>query len=180
VAHKLPNGLTIRQDNFARAIAAKVRPYDAAIEAGYSPGCAGQMASRLIKMPEVQAAIQAIREPALKQIEEQLKIDAAWVYDGIQQIRREGLKTLPVFDKAGDTIGYKPVDLGAAARATEMAAKLLGMMIDRQSIELSGEAKRVLEEVIQAVVVEVEDPAVRERILAKLAGEGLEGVAKPN
>lgn len=172
---KLSNGLTIKQDEFVRALVSGMSQTQAAIAAGYAPSGAPNMATKFMLMPEVLAEIERLRVPGLEAAIRKAEINAEWVYDGIRQVREEGLRMVPILSR-GEIVGEKPQDLAAAARATELGAKLLGMMIERQSIELSGEARRVLEEVIQAVVAEVEDPAVRERIMARLAGEGL-GVA---
>lgn len=166
MALKLPNGLTIRQDEFARNVATGMDQKAAAIAAGYSPKGAAQSASELMRDELIMAAIDKIRDRALERTE----LDAAWVFEGVRRIRDEGLKTLPVTDKRGDIIGEKPVDLGAAARVTEMGAKLLGMMVDRQSIELSGDVKKVLEAMVSAISTEIEDPALRERIILRLQG----------
>ena len=174
---KLKNGLTPKQEALAQKVAGAQRLVDGMTQeqianaAGYVGPGAKNVVGRFMKIPEFAARVDELVMAGAKQAE----IDAAWVFDGVMKIREKGLEEVPIVNRAGDIIGSKVQDLGAAARATELGAKLLGMMVDRQSIELSGEVRRVLEQVINAVVAEVDDPAVRERIIARLSGEGLVG-----
>jgi hypothetical protein len=175
MAAKDPKGLTPKEEIFARALSAKKNYKAAAIEAGYSETGAAKEGSRMAALPRVQARVQELLNEGAKLA----AIDAAWVFQGVKEIRDKGLEEIPLISKAGDIVGYKVQDLGAAARATELGAKLLGMMVDRHQVEMSGEVKEVLERVIQAIVTEVEDPVIRERIIARISGEGV-GAPIPN
>jgi phage terminase small subunit len=174
MAAKDPKGLTPKEEIFARALSAKKNYKAAAIEAGYSETGAAKEGSRMAALPRVQARVQELLNEGAKLA----AIDAAWVFQGVKEIRDRGLEETPIIVK-GEVVGSKPQNLGAAARATELGAKLLDMMVDRHQVEMSGEVKEVLERVIQAIVTEVEDPVIRERIIARIQGEGV-GAPIPN
>lgn len=168
MAAKLPNGLTVKEDNFARNVAAGMDMGAAAAAAGYSQKSAGQAASALLKRPDIIERITALNTKAAERAE----IDAAFVYDNIREIASKGLAMIPVTDRSGNVICEKPTDLSAAARATEMAAKLLGMMVERHAVEMSEDVRKTLDRIINVLTTEIEDPAVLERIMKRLSDDG--------
>ena len=173
MAAKLPSGLTVQQEAFAHALARGVSQRQAYLEAGYKGGTDGAMdteAHRIAKNPKVMARVQQLVERAAEQAERAAIIDRAWVLDGISKIRDEGLKIVATTNKNGEVV-EKPVDLAAAARATELGAKIIGMMIERHQLDLSDDARKMLDRFVEVIATEVPDPAIRERIIARLSGD---------
>jgi len=169
VSVKLNNGLTAMEETFAQLLAKDVGQTDALYRAGYKPktaAAARSMASRLAKNVNVSRRVNELKAMQAERSIQGAVISAQLVYETLLRVIQEGLKPIPVVVKG--EIAEKCADLPSVVAATKLSAQLLNMLVDRQSVELSGDARQVLERMVQAIATEVPDPVIRERIIARL------------
>lgn len=164
---KLPNGLTVQQDTFARAVAKGATFSDAAIAAGYAPKCAAQIGCRLFKNVKVKALIEHVQAKAAQTCD----VDAAFVIKGLRENALRCQQAVPVLDKLGHPTGEYRFDSSGSNQAYALLGKSLGLFIDRSQVELSTDVKRIVERLAAIVAEEVTDMAIAERIVTRLAGE---------
>ena len=169
---KLKSGLTAHEEKFALGLASGLSQRSAYYAAGYTATtdkAADTAACRLAKNVGVANRVNELSARAASQVVDRAVISAQLVYETLARVIQEGLKPIPVAVKG--EIAEKCADLPSVVAATKLCAQLLNMLVDRQSVELSGDARQVLERMVQAIATEIPDPAVRERIIARLNGE---------
>lgn len=165
---KLPNGLTVQEDAYAQARAQGKTRRQAYLEAGYATttdAATDSAASRLDRNVKVMERVAELSDRAASKS----VLTAQLVHETLLRVIQEGLKPIPVVVKG--EVGEKCADLPSVVAATKLSAQLLNMLVDRQSVELSGDARQALERMVQAIATEVPDPAVRERIITRLTAE---------
>lgn len=169
-ARKLPNGLTVHEEDFACNIAKGMSQRQAYILAGFSvtsDESADACASRLLSTAKVSERVAELREPAAREAQ----VTVGFIFETLLKVVAEGMKPLPIVSKGGDVVGEKPVDLPSTVSATKLLATLMDMMpAQKQAIELSGDARKAIDDMVAAVATEVEDPVLRERIIARMSG----------
>lgn len=162
------------EERFAHGLAAKMTQRAAYYAAGYTAktdAAADTAAWRLAKNVEVQARVKALLDLAAERVVEQSVLDETLIRDAVVTVIKEGLKKVPIIS-GGEVIGEKCTDLPSVNSAAKLGAALLDMIVSRQSIELSGETKKLLDSIVASIAAEVEDPAVLERIISRLTLEG--------
>ena len=166
MSKRLPNGLTVQQDDFARGVAKGMSQTEAAIRAGYSPKTAESIGSRLSRNVKVAALIESLRNKVAQKAE----VDLAYVIGGLKEISDYGRSKVPIVTADGDVVGERVADASAANRALELLGKHLGAFIDRSQIELSDGTRRHIERIVQIIVDEV-DAETATRIISRITGE---------
>lgn len=166
MSHKLPNGLTVRQDDFARYVAKGMTETDAAIRAGYSAKTARANVNRLMAIDGVRSLIESLRAKVAQKVE----VDLAFVIGGLRENALRCQSAVPVLDEDGEPIGEYKFDASGSNRAFELLGKHLGAFIDRSQIELSDGTRKHIERIVQIIVDEVDAPTAA-RIIGRITGD---------
>ena len=164
MAAKLPNGLTVKQDKFARGIIKGVGHEAAAIAAGYSPASARTTAGRLLR----NAAVQEVIAKGANRAAEATDITAAKVLGMLVDNAEKGAEEMPIVAH-GVVVGSRPVDLGASNSALGLLGKYLRLFVDRSEVTLDSDTRERLDLLLDIIDEEVQDPKVRVRIVTRFA-----------
>lgn len=164
---KLPNGLTVRQDDFARYVAKGMTETDAAIRAGYSAKTARANVNRLMAIDGVRSLIESLRSKVAQKVE----VDLAFVIGGLRENALRCQTAVPVLGEDGEPIGEYKFDASGSNRAFELLGKHLGAFIDRSQIELSDGTRKHIEALVRIVAEEVHDPDTMRRIVERIGQE---------
>jgi len=164
VSARLPNGLTVQQDDFARAVAKGMSQTEAAIRAGYAPSRAEATGSRLARNGKVAALIDQLRTKVAAKCE----VDLAFVIGGLRENALRCQNAVPVLDHNGEKIGEYKFDSSGSNRAFELLGKHLGAFIDRTQIDLSDGTRQHIQRIVQIIIEEV-DPLTARRITDRIA-----------
>ena len=163
---KLPNGLTVRQDNFARYVAKGMTETAAAIRAGYSAKTARANVNRLMAIDGVRSLIEQLRT----EVSAKCEVDLAFVIGGLRANALRCQTAVPVLDADGEPIGEYRFDSSGSNKALELLGKHLGAFIDRTQIELGDGTRKHLDRLVQIVADEV-DADTAKRIMERMAAE---------
>lgn len=155
--------LNPRQKAFARQYVTDHNATRAAKAAGYSEKSAHTQAHDLLKNPKVIAEIARLETES----HAGLKITKEMILAGLLKIATVGAEERPVYNRHGEPIGVKPVDLRASQSAWETIGKHFAMWVTRNEVTLDGDARRRLDLLLSIIVDEVKDDAARARILAR-------------
>jgi len=104
----------------------------AARRAGYSEKSVDALASQLMSIPKVAAAIKA----ALEEREARTKVSQDWVIKKLVKIVERSMQEEPVLDKQGNSTGEYTFNAFGANKALELLGRHLGMWKDR--VEVAG------------------------------------------
>ena len=166
MSRKLPNGLTVRQDDFARNVAKGMTETEAAIRAGYSAKTARGNVNRLMAIDGVRALIDQLRA----KVSAKCEVDLAFVIGGLRDNALRCQAVVPVFDSDGRELGEYKFDSSGSNRALELLGKHLGAFVDRTQIELGDSTRQHIERIVQIIMDEV-DPDTAQRIINRISGE---------
>jgi phage terminase small subunit len=119
----------------AKFVAEYVRTSNATqsyLDAGYKTTrrTAEVQSSKLLRNPEIAAAIARVRENAAKAAE----MDQQWVLKKLREVAERCLQAEPVLDKDGKPTGEFTFNASGANRALELIGKQQGMFADRLKI----------------------------------------------
>lgn len=115
--------LTPKQRRFAAKVITAESATMAAIEAGYSPKCAAELASENLRKPNVREAIEAAAE--------RLGIDPEYVLAGLRANAERAMQYEEVKDRDGKGIGEFKYEGNVANKAYELIGKALGMFKEK-------------------------------------------------
>jgi phage terminase small subunit len=143
--HLATRNLTERQSRFVEAYVNGRNITGSAIDAGYSESTASQIGSALLKVPHIQAAVQAGVRHALAldaPLARRVLVDLAQDAHMNPKIRLDAAKTL--LDRAGHVAPRPTTDKSAEHQALhEMSIEQLRALADRLESELADRAKPV-------------------------------------
>lgn len=143
--------LTDQQRMFCREYAIDLNGTQAAIRAGYSPKTANEQAARLLAKASVQEMVARVIEKRSIRVE----VDAAWVLN----------RLIRVNDRCIDDDTF---DATGANKSAELIGKHLRMFVDRHEVVDVQSAKQFASDVLGIVIRRVQDPKVREAIVADI------------
>ena len=134
--------LTPKQQRFIDEYLIDLNATQAAIRAGYSPNCAGQIGEENLKKPQIASTVaKAKRERSVA-----TKIDAEWVLRQAVELHQRCMQEIrPVrnpktgkqqYDDEGNAL-FK-FNAAAASRALELVGKHVGIRAFREQVEISG------------------------------------------
>lgn len=130
----------VRHGKFVAAIARGDSQVDAAIYAGYSKASAHVQASRLLKNPKIQAAVEELKGNAA----EAAIVDVKWVLVRLKRIVKRCMEPTAILNSKGEPTGEYRFDSNGANRALELIGKHLKMFADVVKHEgLEGLAERL-------------------------------------
>lgn len=179
---KLPDGLTIQEEGYARCRAMGMSQMEAmALITGGKTTSRGA-GSHYEKKPFVKARIEELRREITERAVEKASVDRAWVLGNLKRVVNRCLQEEPVM-KGNEPTGQYKFDSAGANRALELIGKELGMFVERKARdenplgELSDEdLARIAGELAQQVgMVNVVD--VEARTLPAPEGETLRETA---
>jgi len=158
-----------RRERFATFVAGGMAPKDAYVAAGYTGNDAVKCASEILSNPDVRELVGELQNKEAKD----KGLGPEWVIKQAAFIYEKAITPVVITDRRGEIIGEKCAELPTALATVKMVSGFNGMTTERHRVEMSDEVQQILDRVVAAVVAEVEDPSIRERIIARLTGEGV-------
>ena len=123
--------LTAKQRAFILASPRTMNAAQACRDAGYIGKNLGDVGSRLLKNPQIQAGLSA----DLEERKARLKFDADYVLTTIRETVERCRQAEPVRDKDGEPTGEYRFDATNVLKGSELLGKHLGMFVDRKRLE---------------------------------------------
>jgi phage terminase small subunit len=133
---KLPDGLTVQEEGYARARAFGMSQLEAmALITGGKTKSVGA-GSHYEKKPHVKARIEQLRQEITERAVEKASVDRAWVLSRLKTVVNRCLQEEPVI-KNGEPTGEYKFDSAGANRSLELLGKELGMFVERKQIQVN-------------------------------------------
>jgi hypothetical protein len=133
---KLPDGLTIQQEAYARARAFGMSQSEAMSVISGGKTKEKGTGSHWEKQPEIKNRINTLRHQITERAVEKASVDRAWVLERLKKVAERCLQEEPVMVRGEPTGEYK-FDSAGANRALELLGKELGMFVERKQIDLN-------------------------------------------
>lgn len=144
---KLPDGLTVQEEGYARARAFGMSQLEAmALITGGKTKSVGA-GSHYEKKPHVKARINALRQEITERAVEKASVDRAWVLSRLMKVADRCMQAEPVM-KNGENTGEYKFDSAGANRSLELLGKELGMFVERKQIDMNPLGQKTDEELM--------------------------------
>lgn len=128
---KLPDGLTIQEEGYARARAMGMSQKEAVALITGGKTTAVSAGSHWEKKAHVKARIDELRREITERAVEKASVDRAWVLGNLKKVVNRCLQEEPVM-KGGEPTGEFKFDSMGANRALELIGKELGMFLEKK------------------------------------------------
>jgi len=134
---KLPGGLTVQEEGYARARAFGMSQLEAmALITGGKTTSVGAGA-HYEKKPHVKQRINELRIEITERAVEKASVDRAWVLSRLMKVADRCMQAEPVTNRQGDETGEYKFDSAGANRSLELLGKELGMFVERKQIQMN-------------------------------------------
>lgn len=133
---KLPDGLTIQEEGYARARAMGMDQLEAMSLITGGKTVSRGAGSHYEKKPHVKARIDMLRQEIAERAVEKASVDRAWVLAKLKQNAMRCMQEEPVM-KNGVPSGEWKFDSTGANRALELIGRELGMFVERKQIDMN-------------------------------------------
>lgn len=134
---KLPDGLTIQEEGYARARAIGMTQKEAMMLITGGKTTSAASGSHYEKKPHVKARIDQLRHEITERAVEKASLDRKWVLDRLMKVADRCMQAEPVTDRQGNTTGEYRFDSAGANRSLELLGKELGMFVERKQIDMN-------------------------------------------
>lgn len=134
---KLPGGLTVVEEAYARARAVGMTQVDAMTLVSGGKTKAVGSGSHYEKKPHVKQRIAEIQKEITERACEKAAVDREWVLKRLMKVADRCMQEEPVLDRAGEKTGEYKFDSAGANRALELIGKEMGMFVERKQIQMN-------------------------------------------
>lgn len=142
--------LNVRQQKFVAGMVAHGNAAKAYREAYGRKGHVAEAAgSRLLRVVEVQQAIDLLRKPVIERVVEETAIDKAWVIRKLAENAEKASQAQPVLNGKGEPTGEYRYYPSAVNRAFELIGKAQGVFVERVQLSLADLESMTRDELIQ-------------------------------